>query len=145
MTALTFLASHGCVVSETVLDHAIRSNIHVDIVKKLKLNYFSKLLNIALQILPHNVVKSWPILYILVSFCKFRSQESQRAQRQPSQITGRGLNSSPKIGRKSANFQTLNGWRKIRNQPTDLGMVSKVLEYSYVDEKLVSIILFRPK
>ena len=79
-----------------------------------------------------------------MSFFKFGSRESQPAQIQPPQITGRGPNGSPKIGRKTANFQTLNGWRKFRNQPTELEMVWEVLECCYVNGKLVSKIFFRP-
>ena len=141
---LTFSTSHGHEVYETVLDIQIRSDIHASRALRLKSNLFVKSLNFELHILSHNSGKYWPILYFLVSFFKFGSQESQPTQIQPPQITGRGSNRSPKIGRKTANFQTLKGWRKFRNQPTELEMVWEVLDCCYVNEKLMSKIFFRP-
>ena len=141
---LTFSTSHGHEVYETVLDIQIRSDIHASRALRLKSNLFVKSLNFELHILSHNSGKYWPILYFLVSFFKFGSRESQPAQIQPPQITGRGPNGSPKIGRKTANFQTLNGWRKFRNQLTELEMVWDVLDCCYIDGKLVNIIFFRP-
>ena len=141
---LTFSTSHGHEVYETVLDIQIRSDIHASRALRLKSNLFVKSLNFELHILSHNSGKYWPILYFLVSFFKFGSRESQPAQIQPPQITGSGPNGSPKIGRKTANFQTLNGWRKFRNQLTELEMVWEVLDCCYVNEKLMSKIFFRP-
>ena len=103
---LTFSTSHGHEVYETVLDIQIRSDIHASRALRLKSNLFVKSLNFELHILSHNSGKYWPILYFLVSFCKFGSRESERAQHRPPQISGSVPNRSAKLGRKTANSQT---------------------------------------